>query len=83
MEIQKIKLNDETYRLFHISIDDKHLCVAEEKLEKYIQNCIEDDTYHKVEWVDELYGYYVDQTIADAEDEEKIIQSIIDIVNEN
>ena len=81
MTISKVVINDVTYRLFHLTIDGKHLCVAEEKLEKYIQKCIDEDAYHKVEWIDNQYGYYVSQDIADTENEEQIKQSVLDIID--
>jgi hypothetical protein len=83
MVIEKVKLDNETYRLFHITIYGQEVCVAEEKLEKHIQNCLDNDTYHSVEWIDNKYGYYVSQDIADTENEESIKKSVIDIIDED
>lgn len=83
MEIERIFLNGVYYHLFHININGKHLCVAEEKLERFIQYCINIDAYDSVQWVDELYGYYVDQDIADTADEEKIKQFVLNILDKD
>lgn len=82
MEIQKITINGISYRFFFININDLCLCVAEEKLENFIQDCIDNDLYDSVRWIDELYPYYVEQSVADTEDEEKIKQSILIIIDE-
>lgn len=82
MEIEKVDIDNVTYRLFHIEIYGTIHCIAEEKLEKYIQKYLENNQYGGiVERIDNRYGYYVSQDIADTEDESKIKQSVIEIMN--
>lgn len=83
MEIESVSLMGKNYRLFHLNINGNPVCVAEEKLENLIQDCIEKDLYHLVQYVDERYGYYVSQDIADTENEESIKKSVIDIIDED
>lgn len=80
MEIEKIKLNGHEFRLFHVFINNETYIVAEEKLENYIQEMIENDHYHFVQHIDELYAMYIPQNVADTENEKNIIQSISDVL---
>lgn len=78
--IEYISVNDTEYRLFHLTIDGKEYCCAEEKLDKFIEKCIENNQYHNVSYIDERYEYVVPQEIADTENDEEIIESIADVI---
>ena len=80
LEIEKIKLNGYEFRMFYIVINNESFIVAEEKLENYIQEMIENDRYHFVQHIDEMYAIYVPQEVADTENEENIIQSVSDVL---
>jgi hypothetical protein len=83
MIIERVKsFNGEEFKLFHILIEDAPYCVAEERLESHIKKCIESNKYHLVESIDERYGYYIPQEIADTNDEEKIKESLCDVLFE-
>lgn len=55
--------------------------VAEERLNQYIEECIEEGLYHEVRDIDELYNYYVPQEIADTLDENEIRNSVEDAMD--
>lgn len=80
MEIEKIKLNGHEFRMFRVLINDESFIVAEEKLENYIQEMIEQERYHEVENIDTLYAIYIPQEVADTENEVEIIKSVIDVL---
>lgn len=81
MEIEKIKLNGHEFRMFRVLINDESFLVAEEKLENYIQQMIEQERYHEVENIDTMYAIYIPQEVADTENEVEIIKSVIDVLN--
>lgn len=81
METLKINLNNNVYRIFFVEINGSTIGIAEEKLEKYISQCIENGHYEEVCDVDSKYLYYVPQEIADSENENEIIESIKDVLN--
>lgn len=82
MEITKVELDGMEFRLFYIDIKGEQVVVAEEKLEIFMQKAIQNDRWSgKIRDIDERYGYYVDQDIADREDEDEIRESILDIMD--
>lgn len=81
MDIINVELNGRTFRMFNLEIKGVFMNIAEENLDQYIQDCIEQDQYHKVSHIDEQYPFVVAQCIADLEDEDLIrdeIEAIID-----
>lgn len=81
MDIIKVELDGRTFRMFNLEIKGVFMNIAEENLDQYIQDCIEQDQYHKVSHIDEQYPFVVAQCIADLEDEDLIreeIEAIID-----
>lgn len=83
MEIETIisPIDHQTYRLFHICIGNERICVAEEKLEKHIKECIDNKVYDMIVGIDDRYAYYVPQDIADTENEEEIVESVVDAMD--
>lgn len=81
MEIEKINLNGHEFRMFRVLINNESFLVAEEKLEEYIQEMIEQERYHEVENIDTMYAIYIPQEVADTENEVEIIKSVIDVLN--
>lgn len=84
MDIENVvsKVNGNTYRMFRITIKGKNYCVAEEKLEEHITDCIEKNLYHLVQGIDESFGYYVPQDVADTEDVLVITRSMEDVIDD-
>lgn len=81
MDIIKVELDGKTFRMFNLEIKGVPMNIAEENLDQYIENCIENERYHKVQHIDETYPFVVAQCIADLEDEDLIreeIEAIID-----
>ena len=81
MDIIKIEIDGRTFRMFNLEIKGVFMNVAEEDLNQYIEDCIENERYHKVQHIDEQYSFVVAQCIADLEDEEEIrgeIEAVID-----
>ena len=81
MDIIKVELNGRTFRMFNLEIKGVFMNIAEENLDQYIQDCIEQDQYHKVSHIDEQYPFVVAQCIADLEDEDLIRDEIEDIID--
>jgi hypothetical protein len=85
MQVELVKIDEgdyiHTFKLFHIEIYGKEYCVAEERLDNYIIEQIEDGHYHFVEEIDDRYSYVVPQEIADTEIENEIIESIKSIID--
>ena len=80
MEIIKKKLNGKTFKLFKLQICGKEQIVAEEKLNKYIEKCIDNGMYdNEVQMADFMYNYYVPQEIAKTLNEDDIRKSIEDV----
>lgn len=81
MEIKKINIDGNEYRLFKITVFkntqyEQDILVAEEKLNSKIMEYIEKNRYQELKNIDETYSYYVPQEIADDEVEHEIIDSI-------
>ena len=55
MDIIKVELDGRTFRMFNLEIKGVPMNIAEENLDQYIQDCIENDQYHKVSHIDEQY----------------------------
>lgn len=85
MEIEKVvsAVNNCTYRLFYITINGTDYCVAEEKLDRHITQCIGNNLYDLVQGIDERFAYVVPQEIADTEDVYCISKSIAEILDED
>jgi hypothetical protein len=84
MEIEKVvsPANNCTYRLFYITIGNRQICVAEERLDSHITQCIDNNSYDLVQSIDEKFAYVVPQEIADTEDEYYITQSVANLLDE-
>lgn len=76
MRIEKITINGREFRLFYVTIEDREICVAEERLNTFIEECIFFNKYHFVEKIDNMFEYYIPQDIADEENEQEILISI-------
>ena len=81
MKIIEISIHNLQFRLFELEIRGKMETVAEERLNQYIEECIEEGLYHEVRDIDELYNYYVPQEIADTLDENEIRNSVEDAMD--
>ena len=81
MEIEKIELQGNEFRLFYVTIHNEQYVIAEEKLENYIQEMIEQERYHEVENIDTMYAIYIPQEVVDTENEVEIIKSAIDVLD--
>lgn len=93
MEIIKEKVGRRTFKFFHnvtifkgTSKEQVIDYIAEEKFEKYVQEALESDKYYKIKGLkdlDETYGYYIPQSVANTENEEEIAHSIEEILNDD
>lgn len=83
MEIKRIEINGKTFRMFYLKIKGEYMNVAEEALDDYILEQVENEQYDKVKHIDEQYGYYVPQEVADTENEDDIRESIEDEIDDD
>lgn len=83
MKIIDKYINGHIFKLFEISIGHQVLIVAEERLNQYIEKCIENNEYvDEIVDIDSLYSYYIPQEIADTLNEEEIVASIKDVISD-
>lgn len=83
MKIIDKHINGHIFKLFEISIGHQVLIVAEERLNQYIEKCIENNEYvDEIVDIDSLYSYYIPQEIADTLNEEEIVASIKDVISD-
>ena len=60
MKIIDKYINGHIFKLFEISIGHQVLIVAEERLNQYIEKCIENNEYvDEIVDMDSLYSYYI------------------------
>lgn len=88
MDIIKVKIGKKEYRMFEITVfqgteHEQSVTVAEERLNRRIEQAIQMEQYHKVSHIDEMYGYWLPQDIADDESEAEIIDSIESVMRED
>lgn len=85
MDIEKVvsPINNCTYRLFYITIDNRQICVAEEDLDRHITQCIDNNSYDLIQGIDERFAYVVPQEVADTEDVYCISKSVADLLDED
>lgn len=91
MKIETISFNGKEYKVFKdvkvFSGTDKEnviLFAPEERLEKDILELIEHDRYtNEVKEMDERYGYYLPQEVADAADESEVTRSLEDAIDDD
>lgn len=76
MDIINVELNGRTFRMFNLKIKGVYMNIAEENLDQYVEECIENDLYHTVRHIDEQYPFVVAQCVADLEDEDEIRDEI-------
>lgn len=83
-----VEINGVEYRLFEITVfkdtpNEATIIVAEERLNKKIESMIFIEQYHKVRDIDQMYGYYLPQEIADDECEFEMVDSIESVMRED
>lgn len=84
MEKEIVNINGTEYKLFHIEVNGEPMCVGEQKLNDHILDCLENNTYTgKLVAVDERIPYFVEQEIADTENEEAIVKHILELIESN
>lgn len=78
-----VEIDSQEYRLFEVNIGNGIVVTcAEEKLDNKIQEKIEQERYHEIRHIDEMYGYVIPQDVLDTNDEQDIIDSIVDVYEE-
>lgn len=82
MEIIKVEIDGKDYRIFNLKINGEYMNIAEESLDECVLECVAKEQYHKVKHIDEMYGYVVDQDIADAENEDEIRECVEDMIDD-
>ena len=88
MKTIKVIIDGKEYRMFEITVfkgteKEQQVTVAEESLNKAIENMIGQERYHEVKDIDEKFSYYVPQEIADDETEFEITDSIESVMRED
>lgn len=83
-----VQIDGVGYSLFEITVfkgtgKEQTILVAEERLNDKIEQLIEQDRYQEVKKIDDMYGYWVPQEIADDECEFEIVDSIESVMRED
>jgi hypothetical protein len=78
MEIKTFIIDKKKYKMFILPILGKQTHVASYALNRKIEKMIEQDRWHEVRDIDNLYEYYLPKEV-DETDEREIIESIEDV----
>ena len=78
MEIITYNIDNKEYKMFVLPILGKLTNVASYALNKKIEKMIEQDRWHEVCNIDNMYEYYLPQEV-DETDEREMIESIEDV----
>lgn len=78
METTTYTIDGKEYKMFTLDILDAPTNVASYDLNAKIEEMIEQERYHEIRHIDELYGYYLPQEV-DETDEREVRESIEDV----
>lgn len=78
METTTYLIDGKEYKMFTLDIFDSPTNVASYDLNAKIEEMIEQERYHEIRHIDELYGYYLPQEV-DETDEREVRESIEDV----
>ena len=67
--------------MFELNILGTPTMVASYDLNEKLNEMIEQERYHEIRHIDEMYGYYLPQEV-DETDEREMIESIEDVIDE-
>jgi hypothetical protein len=81
MEILEFVIDGKTYKMFELNILGTPTMVASYDLNEKLNEMIEQERYHEIRHIDEMYGYYLPQEV-DETDEREMIESIEDVIDE-
>ena len=81
MEILEFVIDGKTYKMFELNILVTPTMVASYDLNEKLNEMIEQERYHEIRHIDEMYGYYLPQEV-DETDEREMIESIEDVIDE-
>lgn len=81
MDILEFVIDGKTYKMFELNILGTPTMVASYDLNEKLNEMIEQERYHEIRHIDEMYGYYLPQEV-DETDEKEMIESIEDVIDE-
>lgn len=81
MKILEFVIDGKTYKMFELNILGTPTMVASYDLNEKLDEMIEQERYHEIRHIDEMYGYYLPQEV-DETDEREMIESIEDVIDE-
>lgn len=81
MDILEFVIDGKTYKMFELNILGTPTMVASYDLNEKLNEMIEQERYHEIRHIDEMYGYYLPQEV-DETDEREMIESIEDVIDE-
>ena len=82
MEIIKVKIGGREYELYSLTILGKQVTVASYKLNRKLEKMIEQERYHEIKHIDEMYDYFLPKDV-DHTDEYEIRDSIESVMRED
>ena len=82
MEIIKVKIDGRVYELYSLTILGKEVTVASYKLNRKLEKMIEQERYHEIKHIDEMYDYFLPKEV-DHTDENEIRDSIESVMRED
>lgn len=80
METTIYTIDGKDYKMFTLDILDAPTNVASYDLNKKLDEMIEQERYHEIKHIVELYGYYLPEEIDDT-DEREVRESIEDVID--
>lgn len=82
MEIIKVKIDGREYELYSLNILGRDVTVASYKLNRKLDKMIEQERYHEIKHIDDMYYYFLPKEV-DHTDEDEIRDSIESVMRED
>ena len=80
MITQDYIIDEKPYRMLTLEIKGETTNVATYSLNEKINEMIEQERYHEIEYIDKMYGYYLPEEV-DETDEREVRESIEDVMD--
>ena len=81
MFTQDYIIDGQPYRMLTLEIKGELTNVATHSLNKKLNEMIEQERYHEIKYIDEMYGYYLPEEV-DETDEREVRESIEDVMDD-
>ena len=81
MITQDYIIDGQPYRMLTLEIKGELTNVATHSLHKKLSEMVEQERYHEIKYIDDMYGYYLPEEV-DETDEREVRESIEDVMDD-